>query len=381
MRSVLVSKARNLAGAFKVSRAKTVKRGPGGATGARDYPGKMRRAVAIGVAGTLKDAPAADRAAHNWRMLEPHRSGCTPLAAPCRAWTFTQSFTRTGMLWVALGAWTFAAQAQSATTPLPRPVAQALARAQVPLDAVSMLVVELDNGKPRLAHRAQEAMNPASVTKLVTTSAALELLGPQHTWTTTVLADGELSGDLLQGRLVIRGGGDPKLVVERLQALVAQVQASGVKHVRGDIVLDRSLFKPPRVSPGDFDGEPLKPYNVQADALLVNFQSLLMRFAPDAAQGRAKVTVEPAVAGMQRGKRDGGGKGRGGIHGPKDGVGMAQSKRRAGSRLGMICTGAGRAERGLGGARPRLDPPLTPVRPPLDPACIDVSRETSARDA
>ena len=142
-------------------------------------------------------------------------------------------------------------------------------------------------------------MNPASVTKLVTTSAALELLGPQHTWTTTVLADGELSGDLLQGRLVIRGGGDPKLVVERLQSMVAQVHASGVKHVRGDIVLDRSLFKPPQVNPGDFDGEPLKPYNVQADALLMNFQSLLMRFAPDAAQGRAKVTVEPSVAGMQ----------------------------------------------------------------------------------
>lgn len=192
-----------------------------------------------------------------------------------------------------------AAWAPSWAQALPRPVAQALARAQVPASAVSLLVVGLGGQPPRLSHRVHEPMNPASVTKLVTTAAALELLGPQHTWTTTVLADGQLDGEVLNGRLVVRGGGDPKLVVERLQALVAQVHASGIKSVRGDIVLDRSLFRPPNVHPGDFDGEPFKPYNVQADALLVNFQSVLMRFVPDAAQGRALVTVEPAVAGMQ----------------------------------------------------------------------------------
>lgn len=162
-----------------------------------------------------------------------------------------------------------------------------------------MLVLDLGTGRTRLAHRAQEAMNPASVTKLLTTAAALELLGPQHTWTTTVLADGELEGQTLTGRLIVRGGGDPKLVVERLQALVAQVQASGITQVRGDIVLDRSLFRPPAVHPGDFDGEPFKPYNVQADALLVNFQSLVMTFTPDPAQGRAQVRLEPALAGLQ----------------------------------------------------------------------------------
>ena len=188
-----------------------------------------------------------------------------------------------------------ALQAQS----LPRPVALALARAQVPASAVSVRVVELGSGRERLSHRAQVPMNPASVTKLLTTSAALELLGPQHTWTTTVLADGQWEGPTLQGRLIVRGGGDPKLVVERLQALVAQVHASGIRSVRGDIVLDRSLFRPPAVNPADFDGEPFKPYNVQPDALLVNFHSLVMRFTPDAAEQRARVTVEPPLAGMQ----------------------------------------------------------------------------------
>ncbi|MEI7785038.1 MAG: D-alanyl-D-alanine carboxypeptidase/D-alanyl-D-alanine-endopeptidase [Betaproteobacteria bacterium] len=182
---------------------------------------------------------------------------------------------------------------------LPRVVAQALQRAHVPADAAAFMVVDLESAQVRLKHRGDEAMNPASVIKLLTTSAALDLLGPAHTWTTTVLADGLLQGGVLKGHLVLRGGGDPKLVVERLQALLAQVQASGVKAIEGDIVLDRQLFKPPAVRPGDFDGEPLKPYNAQPDALLVNFKSMVLTFTPEPAQRRALVTLEPPLAGVQ----------------------------------------------------------------------------------
>jgi D-alanyl-D-alanine carboxypeptidase/D-alanyl-D-alanine-endopeptidase (penicillin-binding protein 4) len=183
--------------------------------------------------------------------------------------------------------------------PLPPVVAQALQRAQVPAQAAAFMVLDLDSGQVRLNHRGGELMNPASLIKLLTTSAALDLLGPDHIWTTTVLADGLLQGGVLKGHLVLRGGGDPKLVVERLQALLAQVQARGVKAIEGDIVLDRQLFKPPSVRPGDFDGEPLKPYNAQPDALLVNFKSMVLTFTPEPAQRRALVTVEPPLAGVQ----------------------------------------------------------------------------------
>ena len=72
--------------------------------------------------------------------------------------------------------------------PLPPEVEAALARARLPRDALSVLVVDVQGGRqaPRLAHRAQVAMNPASVMKLVTTYAALDLLGPAHTWSTPV---------------------------------------------------------------------------------------------------------------------------------------------------------------------------------------------------
>ena len=142
-------------------------------------------------------------------------------------------------------------------------------------------------------------MNPASVMKLVTTYAALDTLGPDFTWKTGIVLDGSLSDGLLDGNLVVRGGGDPKLVVERLQALLMNVQASGARVIRGDIVLDRTAFKLPALEPGEFDGEPLRPYNAQPDALLINFKTVVMTFTPDLAQGRALVRIEPPLAGLQ----------------------------------------------------------------------------------
>jgi D-alanyl-D-alanine carboxypeptidase/D-alanyl-D-alanine-endopeptidase (penicillin-binding protein 4) len=194
-----------------------------------------------------------------------------------------------------------AGPAASATEPrLPKAIAQALARAQVPASAVTLLVVDANGQRPpRLSHRAAEAMNPASVMKLVTTYAALDVLGPDFLWTTKVTMDGRIQDGLLDGNMVLRGGGDPKLVVERLQTLLTQVQTSGVRAIRGDIVLDRSAFSEPASNPAEFDGEPLRPYNTQPDALLINFKTLVMTFTPNLAQGRALVRTEPPMAGIQ----------------------------------------------------------------------------------
>jgi D-alanyl-D-alanine carboxypeptidase/D-alanyl-D-alanine-endopeptidase (penicillin-binding protein 4) len=190
--------------------------------------------------------------------------------------------------------------AAPATEPqLPKAIAQALARAQVPASAVSLLVVDANAQRPpRLSHRANEAMNPASVMKLVTTYAALDVLGPDFRWKTKVTMDGRMQNGVLDGNMLVRGGGDPKLVVERLQALLTQVQASGVRAIRGDIVLDRSAFSEPTANAAEFDGEPLRPYNTQPDALLINFKTLVMTFTPDLAQGRALVRTEPPLAGV-----------------------------------------------------------------------------------
>ena len=218
----------------------------------------------------------------------------------------------------------FAALPAAGQTVLPPEFSQALARAGVPQGAVSVLVTALPATDPvaapadapsvattatanvapalptpRLAHRPDAAMNPASVMKLVTTYAGLDLLGADFTWTNRVYVDGPVADGVLDGNLVIRGSGDPKLVLERLDALFRLVIARGVREVRGDILLDRAIFQVPERNPADFDDEPLRPYNASPDGLLVNFKSLVFTFTPDAARGRAVIKSEPPIAGVE----------------------------------------------------------------------------------
>jgi len=198
---------------------------------------------------------------------------------------------------LAAAAWSAWAQ------PLPPEVDAALARARIPRDAISVLVADVDGAgaarAPRLAHRADVPVNPASVMKLVTTFAALDLLGPAFAWSTPVYVDGPVHNGTLQGNLYVRGQGDPKLVAERLWLLMRRVQGLGIQQIAGDIVLDRAAFEPPREAPGAFDGEPLRPYNAGADALLLNYKSIVMTFVPDRAAGVAALHVEPVLAGVQ----------------------------------------------------------------------------------
>ena len=183
---------------------------------------------------------------------------------------------------------------------LPPDIANALARAKVPQDAVSLYVARADGGGlPRLSHRAHALVNPASVMKLVTTFAALDTLGADYTWKTRFYADGPLKDGVLYGNLYIQGGGDPKLVLERIAATFAALQTRGVHSVRGDIVLDRHIFAPEARDPAEFDGQALSPYNVAPDGLLVNFKSLIFTFTPEPDSGIARIRSEPPIADVQ----------------------------------------------------------------------------------
>jgi len=182
---------------------------------------------------------------------------------------------------------------------LPASVEAALTRGGVPRDAFVAWVSEVDVAQPRLAWQADRPANPASLMKLVTTYASLELLGPAFTWSTPVWLEGSINNGVLTGDVVIKGNGDPKLVLERMWLLLRRVRQAGVQTIRGDIVVDRSAFVPGEANPADFDGEPFRPYNAGADALLLNFRSLLVTLTPDTARGVAMVSVDPPLAGVR----------------------------------------------------------------------------------
>ena len=181
---------------------------------------------------------------------------------------------------------------------LPAPVAQALATAGIPEQSVALYIHEIGADRPAVSHAAERPFNPASTMKLVTTYAALDLLGPAYAWTTDVYGGGPIQGDTLAGPLIIKGYGDPKLTFENFWVLLRNVRARGVREIRGDLLLDRTYFATEDFDPSRFDGDPIRPYNTGPDALLVNFKAITVQFVPEAG-GRVRLIAEPALETLQ----------------------------------------------------------------------------------
>lgn len=181
---------------------------------------------------------------------------------------------------------------------LPLSVTRALQEAGIPLEAVSIVVQDVTTERPQLSFNALQPRNPASLMKLVTSWAALDMLGPDYRWQTEIAARTLPHDGVLQDDLYFIGGGDPHLDVTRFWLLLRALRARGVRDIRGDLV----LVLPDEVphtngSSFEFDGQGLRPYNVLPYALLMNFgiQRLILQPAGD----RVRVSSEPPSANLQ----------------------------------------------------------------------------------
>lgn len=186
-----------------------------------------------------------------------------------------------------------------AAAPLPAEVEAALQRAQVPKDSLVALVQEVGSPSSRMAWQPHHPVNPASLMKLLTSAAALELLGPAWNWSTQVWLRGDIEGGVLKGTITVKANGDPKFVPERLWLLMRRLQQMGVKDIQGDIVLDRSAFSVPPHDPAAFDNNAYSPSNVGADALMLNYKSVTYTFRPQPARGVALVSTDVPLAGVK----------------------------------------------------------------------------------
>ncbi len=202
------------------------------------------------------------------------------------------------LLWagiVLIAAGLLSPRAASAQNRLPAALSHALSQAGIPETAIGLYVHEIGAAEPLLAVGAERALNPASTMKLLTTYAALDLLGPAFTWPTEVYAAGPLAQDVLSGDLVIKGYGDPRLTLENFWLLLRDVRSRGVREVRGDLLLDRGHLAVNGFNSSAFDGEPTRPYNTGPDALLVNFKAVRLTFIPEPASRSVRITVEPPL--------------------------------------------------------------------------------------
>ncbi|HXG19265.1 MAG TPA: D-alanyl-D-alanine carboxypeptidase/D-alanyl-D-alanine-endopeptidase [Methylomirabilota bacterium] len=161
---------------------------------------------------------------------------------------------------------------------------------------VGYLLFDLTTGDRLASHRPDEPRIPASTSKLVVTSAALQILGADYRFATTLLTTGAICEGVLYGGVFLRGGGDPTLTTDDLREFVAALQGAGVKRVVGRFAFDDSLLPTTRAI------NPQHPvavsYNPGVSALSVNYNRIFLnwRRKPNSAAFKTLV-LSPADGG------------------------------------------------------------------------------------
>jgi D-alanyl-D-alanine carboxypeptidase/D-alanyl-D-alanine-endopeptidase (penicillin-binding protein 4) len=178
--------------------------------------------------------------------------------------------------------------------PLPGSINTLLERFGIPVSAVSLEIRESESRNTILSINSDTPRNPASVIKLVTTLSALEILGPEFQWETKYWATGPVGNGVLKGDMVIQGGGDPFLTVDRFWYQVLSLHQQGIQSISGSLVIDNSRFDTDKHDRAMFDGQPTRLYNVGPDAALVNFSAT--RFVIHPSSSQINVFAEPPLA-------------------------------------------------------------------------------------
>ncbi|SUO97133.1 D-alanyl-D-alanine carboxypeptidase/D-alanyl-D-alanine endopeptidase [Suttonella ornithocola] len=195
--------------------------------------------------------------------------------------------------WLGLIFWcvSYGASAQ-VVSHLPAAIAQIMNEHQVDSNGFSLLIQDIEQERPLAMLNAQTKRSPASLTKLLTTSAGLIRMGADFRWPTRFYVDHlpDANG-VIEGNLYVQGGGDPFLVEERLRQFLVDLREKGVRHITGDIVLDNSLYYlPPEARDNEsFDGNKWSAYNAVPHPLMVNFRTVKLRLLP---RGNREVSIE-----------------------------------------------------------------------------------------
>jgi D-alanyl-D-alanine carboxypeptidase/D-alanyl-D-alanine-endopeptidase (penicillin-binding protein 4) len=207
------------------------------------------------------------------------------------------------ILWAGFCLIHYSAKANEALITPPLNVFNSLERNQIPKDAVSISVTEIEAGRPGkktaktiLDWRADVPMNPASTMKILTTLAGLDILGPQYRWRTNLYTDGVIRQGTLKGNLYLQGTGDPKLIPEELAKLMKSLQALGIQRIDGNLIFDRSAYAPSVMEHNTIDGESLRAYNVPPDPLLYSFRTLSFQLGKSRTADFIDISYSPALS-------------------------------------------------------------------------------------
>ncbi|WP_413204766.1 D-alanyl-D-alanine carboxypeptidase/D-alanyl-D-alanine-endopeptidase [Rhodospirillum sp. A1_3_36] len=206
-----------------------------------------------------------------------------------------------------LMAWPGASLAASVEPPLPppaekpqppQPSAEALmARHGFAPGQVGFALRDLESGEWLALQNADQPFLPASVAKVPTTVAALDLLGPAYRWETKMVTTGHVVKGVLKGDLYLVGTGDPLLDGRRLDGLISSLVTQGISRVEGRFLYDETFLEHgPEIEPNQPD---TLAYNPGYGALSLDFNRV--RLAWDPLQGPRMITASdiPPVPSVQ----------------------------------------------------------------------------------
>ena len=139
---------------------------------------------------------------------------------------------------------------------IPQPFRLFLQRPALKGASVSFIVKETDSGNLLYGYDTEKEMTPASVMKTVTTATALEILGVDFRFETSILYDGEINNGVLNGNLYIYGSGDPTLNSSELETKkdsilvlwTLAIKQAGIQKITGHVIADESIFDTEGVS-------------------------------------------------------------------------------------------------------------------------------------
>ncbi len=171
---------------------------------------------------------------------------------------------------------------------------------------ISVVIQDLQNETTLADHNPSMIVSPASTLKVITTAAALKTLGADYRFETELSYTGQIVGSVLEGNVVITGGGDPSLgsgylgtqaFEELLQEWVGATRSLGISEIKGQILADASLFGREGVPPSWATKDVGNYYAAGSYGLNVHDNLYFLRFQQGLKQGDATkvAAIEPTV--------------------------------------------------------------------------------------
>ncbi|GIV61352.1 MAG: peptidase M15 [Rhodothermaceae bacterium] len=162
-------------------------------------------------------------------------------------------------------------------------------------------IVDLTDGTVVYERNARRSFIPASNTKLYTTAAALEQLGPDYRYQTVLYADGPVANGVLRGNLIVRGSGDPSIGgrftdgdrTAVFRAWADSLRAAGITRIEGDLIGDDDVFDDVPLGYGWSWDDETYWYGAEISGLSFNDNCVDVTIAPTTPGAPARIFWEP----------------------------------------------------------------------------------------